>query len=102
MQSASEVRLSGHIAEELSEKIRTRRAKACVIGLGYVGLPLAVELGRAGFPVIGVDKDRERVEKVRAGESYVSDVDEKALSEMVRSGAFEARQDGLGEADFDR
>ena len=101
MQSASEVRLSGRIAEELSEKIRTRRAKACVVGLGYVGLPLAVELGRAGFPVIGVDKDRERVEKVRAGESYVSDVEEKALSEMVRSGAFQARQDGLGEADFD-
>ena len=101
MQPASEIRLSGHIAEELSEKIRTRRAKACVIGLGYVGLPLAVELGRAGFPVIGVDKDWERVEKVRAGESYVSDVEEKALSEMVRSGAFKARQDGLGEADFD-
>ena len=101
MQSASEVKLSGHIAEELSEKIRTRRAKACVVGLGYVGLPLAVELGRAGFPVIGVDKDWERVEKVRAGESYVSDVEEKALSEMVRSGAFQARQDGLGEAEFD-
>ena len=101
MQSASEVRVSGHIAEELSEKIRTRRAKACVVGLGYVGLPLAVELGRAGFPVIGVDKDWERVEKVRAGESYVSDVDEKALSEMVRSGAFRAGQDGLREAEFD-
>ena len=101
MQSASEVRVSGRIAEELSEKIRTRRAKACVVGLGYVGLPLAVELGRAGFPVIGVDKDWERVEKVRAGESYVSDVDEKALSEMVRSGAFRAGQDGLREAEFD-
>ncbi len=101
MQSASEVRLSGPIAEELSEKIRTRRAKACVVGLGYVGLPLAVELGRAGFPVIGVDKDWERVEKVRAGESYVSDVEEKVLSEMVCSGAFKARQDGLGEVDFD-
>ena len=101
MQSASEVKLSGHIAEELSEKIRTRRAKACVVGPGYVGLPLAVELGRAGFAVIGVDKDWERVEKVRAGESYVSDVDEKALSEMVRSGAFRAGQDGLREAEFD-
>ena len=61
----------------------------------------AVELGRAGFAVIGVDKDWERVEKVRAGESYVSDVDEKALSEMVRSGAFRAGQDGLREAEFD-
>ena len=101
MQSVSEVRVSGRIAEELSEKIRTRRAKACVVGLGYVGLPLAVELGRAGFAVIGVDKDWERVEKVRAGESYVSDVDEKALSEMVRSGAFRAGQDGLREAEFD-
>ena len=101
MQSASEVRVSGHIAEELSEKIRTRRAKACVVGLGYVGLPLAVELGRAGFPVIGVDKDWERVEKVRAGGSYVSDVEEKTLSEMVRSGAFQAGQDGLREAEFD-
>ena len=39
MQSVSEVRVSGRIAEELSEKIRTRRAKACVVGLGYVGLP---------------------------------------------------------------
>ena len=101
MQSASEVRLSGHIAAELSEKIRTRRAKACVVGLGYVGLPLAVELGRAGFTVVGVDKDWEKVEKVRAGKSYVSDVEEKALSEMVSSGAFQACQDGLREADFD-
>ncbi len=101
MQSASEVRLSGHIAAELSEKIRTRRAKACVVGLGYVGLPLAVELGRAGFTVVGVDKDWEKVEKVRAGKSYVSDVEEKTLSEMVSSGAFQARQDGLREADFD-
>ena len=101
MQSASEVRLSGHIAAELSEKIRTRRAKTCVVGLGYVGLPLAVELGRAGFTVLGVDKDWERVEKVRAGKSYVPDVEEKALSEMVRSGTLQARQDGLREADFD-
>ena len=69
MQSASEARLSGHIAAELSEKIRTRRAKTCVVGLGYVGLSLAVELGRAGFTVVGVDKDWEKVEKVRARKS---------------------------------
>ena len=47
--------------EQLAEKIRTKQARTAVVGLGYVGLPLAVELGAAGFPVTGIANDNARV-----------------------------------------
>ncbi|MGH9345657.1 MAG: nucleotide sugar dehydrogenase [Vicinamibacterales bacterium] len=58
----------------LLESIRTRRARAGVVGLGYVGLPLAVELARAGFDTTGIDLDANKVSAVNAGRSYIDDV----------------------------
>jgi UDP-N-acetyl-D-glucosamine dehydrogenase len=58
----------------LLEAIRTRRARAGVVGLGYVGLPLAVELARAGFVTTGIDLDASKVSAVNAGRSYIDDV----------------------------
>ena len=58
-------------ARELKEKIRQRTAKVGVVGLGYVGLPLALEMARTGFEVTGIDLVRERVDSVNSGISYI-------------------------------
>ena len=58
----------------LREKLRARTGEIAVVGLGYVGLPLAVTLGRAGFRVHGIDADPERASLANAGTSYIGDV----------------------------
>ena len=58
----------------LKEKLETRQARIGVIGLGYVGLPLAVEFARAGFDVTGFDVDASKVTEINAGRSYILDV----------------------------
>lgn len=71
--------------EALAERIKTKQAHICVIGLGYVGLPLAVEFARLGFRVNGVDIDESRVDRLRRGESYIPDVDGRLLAGLVAS-----------------
>jgi UDP-N-acetyl-D-glucosamine dehydrogenase len=68
---------------ELSRKIEKREARVAIIGLGYVGLPLAVEIARAGFTVTGIDLDGERVEALSKGRNYISDVDDETLRALV-------------------
>src|SRR6266508_4379508 len=80
-------------AEALSRKIEDRSARLCVIGLGYVGLPLAVEFAQAGFHVVGIDVDPARVRKLQAGESYIRDVPTRDLGALVRSGHLQATSD---------
>lgn len=77
---------------ELEKKIRDRSAKLGVIGLGYVGLPLAVEMAQAGFQVTGIDIDRTKVESVNAGMSYVLDVPSETLFSLVSNGSLRATQ----------
>ena len=60
--------------ETLLHAIEERKAKVCVLGLGYVGLPLAVRLTEAGYPVVGIDVDKEKIEKIQKGLSYVPGV----------------------------
>ena len=93
MQTASGVVESGVIANELSEKIRARAASTCVVGLGYVGLPLAVELGRAGYQVTGIDRDPEKIRAIRGGECYIADVEPGVLASLVDSGMVRATTD---------
>ena len=93
MQTASGVVESGIIANELSEKIRARAASTCVVGLGYVGLPLAVELGRAGYRVTGIDRDPEKIRAIRGGECYIADVEPGVLASLVDSGMLRATTD---------
>lgn len=85
----------------LEEKIARRTARVAVLGLGYVGLPLCVELARAGFPVTGVDVVREKVERLNRADSYIEDIPGPALDAVLKAGKFRATCDfaALGEAD---
>ena len=87
---------------ELLKKIESKQAKLGVIGLGYVGLPLAVEFARAGFGVIGYDVDERKVKALMAGNSYIPDVPSEHLAEVVKNGKFIATTDPkrLGEVDI--
>jgi len=78
--------------ETLKQKITEKRARIAVVGLGYVGLPLAVEKARAGFHVIGIERNPERVAMVNSGENYISDILAKDLSEVVEQGNLVATQ----------
>src|SRR6478735_2961869 len=85
----------------LLEKIETKSARVVVVGIGYVGLPLAVEFARAGFRTTGLDLDPEKVRLLNAGESYISDVPTGDLAPHVCSHLLDASTDSgvLREAD---
>jgi UDP-N-acetyl-D-glucosamine dehydrogenase len=85
----------------LLQKIKTREAKVAVIGIGYVGLPLCVEMARAGFSTTGYDKSDGKVKSVLAGKSYIGDIPDTVLAPLVQSGKLTASTDPkvLGEAD---
>ena len=85
----------------LEGKIGDKSAKVGIIGLGYVGLPLALAFSEAGFNVLGFDIQQKRVDWVNQGESYMPDVANDRLSAVLASGALEATvdQDRLGEVD---
>jgi UDP-N-acetyl-D-glucosamine dehydrogenase len=74
----------------LLDRIRTRKAKIGVIGLGYVGLPLAVEFARQGFDVCGFDVDESKASQINAGHSYIPDVPQVELCEAVKAGRLRA------------
>ncbi|HPJ24392.1 MAG TPA: NAD(P)-binding domain-containing protein, partial [Bacillota bacterium] len=80
----------------LKEKILNKTAKIGVLGLGYVGLPLAVEKAKAGYNVIGFDIQPDKVEKVNKGENYIGDVVNEDLEEIINNHKLEAT------TDFDR
>ena len=80
-------------AKILEEKIRTRRARVGIVGLGYVGLPLAVEFAKAGFSVTGIDISGQKVGRVNAGESYIGDISSSTLGPLVESGKLRATTD---------
>jgi UDP-N-acetyl-D-glucosamine dehydrogenase len=77
----------------LIEKINRRDARVGVIGLGYVGLPLAVEFANAGFSVLGIDTDARKVAALNAGDSYVPDVPADVIGGLVAAGKLAASQD---------
>jgi UDP-N-acetyl-D-glucosamine dehydrogenase len=72
----------------LKQKIETRKTVAAVIGLGYVGLPLAMEIASAGFQVIGIDRDKNKIAALKKGESYILDVASETLAGAVQQGRF--------------
>jgi nucleotide sugar dehydrogenase len=78
------------LLEALKEKISRRTAVVGVVGLGYVGLPFAVEKAKVGFRVLGVEQNPSRVQKVNCGESYIGDVGAEELKEVVAKGLLSA------------
>src|ERR1035441_5222936 len=89
------------IAEILEEKIKLRTARVGIIGLGYVGLPLAVEFAKAGFSVTGIDVQESKVAKLGRGESYIQDVSSDVLRPLVEAGKFRATTDFSAVRDLD-
>ncbi len=80
-------------AAQLREKISKRTARVGVVGLGYVGLPLAVEFARAGFEVVGIDVQESKVEQFNRGKSYVKDVTDDVFQPLIESGKLRATTD---------
>src|SRR5260221_1608555 len=85
--------LTNPLAMELLRRIRQSEIRAGVIGLGYVGLPLAVELARAGYSVVGLDIDDRKVEAIQRGTSYIADVQDAQLAELVTADRLHATSD---------
>src|SRR3954470_13984824 len=88
-------------AEELLERIHSRRARAGVVGLGYVGLPLAVEFARAGLTCIGIDLDARKISAIGRGESYIPDVPSSDVRAFTDEGRLSATSDFSVVADLD-
>ena len=81
------------VKEDLIQDIQKKRANISVLGLGYVGLPLAITFANAGFNVTGIDPNEEKVDMLNRGESYISDVTNAQLRKHIDSGRLRATTD---------
>jgi UDP-N-acetyl-D-glucosamine dehydrogenase len=82
-----------HPKDQLIAKIESRSACIGIVGLGYVGLPLALEFAKAGFKVIGYDVSERVVKALNEGKSHIQDVSSTELAKLVKAGKFEATTD---------
>jgi UDP-N-acetyl-D-glucosamine dehydrogenase len=101
MQAAATQLEAVSAAEILQDKIKTRTARVGVVGLGYVGLPLAVEFAKAGFSVIGIDVQEDKIARLNWGDSYIQDVPSESLAQLVADHRFRATTDFSVIADLD-
>ena len=79
--------------EDLLKKIESKTARVGIVGLGYVGLPLAVEFAGAGFTVTGIDIDKKKVAALNRGESYIQDIPTAVLAPLVKAGKLKGATD---------
>jgi len=88
-------------AQQLMDQLENRQASVGILGLGYVGLPLALAFSKAGFPVLGFDVDDSKVDQLNRGESYISHIKSAAVAEASSGGRLTATADfsRLGEPD---
>ena len=93
MSSAVTSSVSSRAALELARKIESREVAIGVLGLGYVGLPLALAFAQQGVAVVGFDVDTEKVEALRAGHSYIKHLEGRRLTEATAAGLFRATSD---------
>ncbi len=77
-------------AQQLIDKIRNKTAQVAVVGLGYVGLPFAVEKAKVGYSVMGIEQNPLRAERVNRGDNYIGDVDDAELKELTEKGLIRA------------
>jgi UDP-N-acetyl-D-glucosamine dehydrogenase len=90
--AVQETPVSAH-SNALADKIRAKTARVGVVGLGYVGLPLAVEYANAGYSVVGIDLQPSKVDAINRGESYVQDVSTHEVKSLVAAGKLTATSD---------
>jgi len=81
------------LAAELKSKLGNKTARIGILGLGYVGLPLAVVFAEAGFTVVGIDPIQEKVDLLNKGESYILDVPTETVARLVKAGKLQATTD---------
>jgi UDP-N-acetyl-D-glucosamine dehydrogenase len=81
------------LADDLASRIENRTARVAVVGLGYVGLPLAETFAWGGYPVLGFDVDEAKVAKLRRGESYIGHICAERVAELIAGGRFDATTD---------
>jgi UDP-N-acetyl-D-glucosamine dehydrogenase len=86
---------------DLLAKLETRQARVAIVGLGYVGLPLAVAAAKAGLSVIGIDRDARRVSQIAGGDSPIEDVDSATIQALIAQGRLEATTDYSRAAEVD-
>ncbi len=79
--------------KKLEQRIQQKTARIGVVGLGYVGLPLAVEFARAGFRVTGIDVNADKVARIKRGDNYIQDVNDETLRALVKAGMLTATCD---------
>jgi len=97
----TETAIPATIATQLGEKIANKTARVGIIGLGYVGLPLAVEFAKAGFSVTGIDLVESKVERINAGDSYIQDIASAEVAALVEAGKLRATTDFSVVAELD-
>jgi UDP-N-acetyl-D-glucosamine dehydrogenase len=85
--------LKSSLATRLLERLRSRQANVGVVGLGYVGLPLAVEFARSGLNTVGIDLDGRKVAAIERGQSYIPDVPASEIAPLVAAGSLRATTD---------
>src|SRR3989338_6644236 len=93
------VKGADQVSKTLQAKIVSKKAKIAVIGLGYVGLPLAVNFAKKGFQVFGLDTDKDRVRNIQKKKSYILDIPSRELAGVVASGHLSAATK-IGRASF--
>jgi len=87
------MKTTNQLVFKLLRRIERGEVQSGVIGLGYVGLPLAVELARAGYTVVGLDVDRVKLDSIARGTSYVADVGDAELARLIAAGRLRATSD---------
>src|SRR5215471_17835620 len=95
------VQEQSHWDQHLLERIAERNVRIGVVGLGYIGLPLAIEWARAGFVVTGIDIDALRVDMCLKSKSWIADVQSEELEALVREGQLTATTDSCVFAELD-
>src|SRR5437016_5412401 len=91
--NATRTTTANPLAERLARRIEQRTARVAVVGLGYVGLPLAETFAWGGFPVIGFDIDAGKIRRLREGQSYIGHICPERIAELNGSGRFDPTDD---------
>lgn len=89
------------LARKLEQKLSNKTATIGVVGLGYVGLPLAVEFASKGFKTVGIDLDPKKTELLKTGKNYIQDIADEAVAAVIKSGKFTSQSDYSGSDKLD-